>query len=258
MAQTIGRAIDILEYCSEAPRSLKQLAEMLGVHRSTAFRIAQTLAEAGFVRKNPDGTYGVGFRLAGLAKTALDQFDLRTVVHPHIERLGAEIGFTIQFAVVQGNHIIYVDKIEPPNSISLNTRIGGFVVLHTAGVSKAILAFLAPKEVKRILANATFEPFNENTITSLEDFVGLLADVRGNGWACDRGEYEKISNCIAAPVWDYAGQVVGAISITAFREVADIDRLLTYRPRLIETTTAVSRELGWDGAKRDVPGESVA
>jgi DNA-binding IclR family transcriptional regulator len=249
MAQTIGRAIDVLEYCSEAPRSLRQLAEMLGVHRSTAFRIAQTLAEAGFVRKNADGTYGVGFRLAGLAKTALDQFDLRTIVHPHIERLGAEIGFTIQFAVAQGSHIIYVDKIEPPDSITLNTRIGGFVVLHTAGVSKAILAFLTQKEARKILANATFERFTDHTITSLDAFDKVLAEVRESGWACDRGEYEKISNCIAAPVWNYAGQVVGAISITAFREVADIDKLLTYRPRLIDTTTAVSRELGWGGPR---------
>jgi DNA-binding IclR family transcriptional regulator len=253
MAQTIGRAIDILEYCSEAPRSLKQLAEMLGVHRSTAFRMVQTLAEAGFVRKNADGTYGVGFRLAGLAKTALDQFDLRTVVHPYIERLGAKVGFTIQFAVVQGSHIIYVDKIEPPNSITLNTRIGGFVVIHTAGVSKAILAFLAPGEVSRILANATFERFTENSITSRDAFITLLDEVRANGWACDRGEYETISNCIAAPVWDYSNRVVGAISITAFRAVADIQRLLEYLPTLIETTTAVSKELGWNGIKTEYP-----
>ena len=249
MAQSVGRAIDILEFCSETPRSLKQLAEMLGVHRSTAFRIAQTLAEAGFVRKNADGTYGVGFRLAGLAKTALDQFDLRTVVHPHIERLGAKIGFTIQFAVVQGSHILYVDKIEPPNSISLNTRIGGFVVIHTAGVSKAILAFLAQRDVSRVLSNATFDKFTDHSITSRDAFIERLDEVRRNGWAYDRGEYESISNCIAAPVRDYSGGVVGAVSITAFREVADIERLLEFLPNLIETTTAVSRELGWSGAQ---------
>ncbi|MCB8882621.1 IclR family transcriptional regulator [Acidisoma cellulosilytica] len=247
MAQSVGRAIDILEFCSETPRSLKQLADMLGVHRSTAFRIAQTLADAGFVRRNLDGTYGVGFRLAGLAKTALDNFDLRTVVHPHIERLGAKIGFTIQFAVAQGSHIIYVDKIEPQNSISLNTKIGGFVVIHTAGVSKAILAFLEPKQVDQILANATFEKLTASTITTRDGFLRRLVEVRKNGWASDRGEYETISNCIAAPVRDYSNMVVGAISITAFREVADIDRLVELLPDLIETTTAVSKELGWNG-----------
>jgi len=119
----------------------------------------------------------------------------------------------------------------------------------------AILAFLAPKDVSRILTNATFERFTEHSITSRDAFIAVLAEVRANGWACDRGEYETISNCIAAPVWDYSNRVVGAISITAFREVADIQRLLEFLPTLIETTTAVSKELGWNGMTTDDPVE---
>ena len=245
MTQTVSRAIDILELCSEQPQQLREISAHLGVHRTTALRAIQTLTEAGFIRRNADGSYGPGFRLAALARAALDQFDLRTLVHPHIVELSNRLGFTVQFAVPEGNRIIYVDKIEPPNAITLNTVIGGQVVLHTAGVSKAILANLPARRRDEILATATYERFTENSITSRAQLDTVLDDVRETGWASDHGEYEKISNCIAAPVWDHSGKVSGAISITAFRDIADVDNLLQHLPDLLETTENISRALGW-------------
>ena len=245
MTQTVSRAIDILEYCSVRPRELRDIATELGVHRTTALRLLQTWSAAGFVRKDDFGRFGVGFRLAGLAQAALDQFDLRTVVHPHIIRLSEETGQTIQFAVPQGEHIVYVDKTEPRNGISLSTNVGGFVVIHTAGVSKAILANLDPARRDGIIANASFERYNSNTVTSRDQLLERLDVVRDQGWATDEGEFDVVSNCIAAPVWDHNAAVAGAISITSFREKADITALLGYLDALLATTNAISRELGW-------------
>lgn len=245
MPQTVSRAIDILEFCSIHPRELREIAAELGVHRTTALRMLQTLSAAGFVRRDDFGRYGVGFRLAGLAQAALEQFDLRTVVHPYIVKLSERTGQTIQFAVPHGNHIVYVDKIEPSQGISLNTAIGGFVVVHTAGVSKAILANLPPDRRAQIIAGATFEVYNSNTIPNAPKLEERLQTVRERGWATDEGEYDTVSNCVAAPVWDHANTVAGAISITAFREKADIEALSAYLPDLLATTAAISHELGW-------------
>ena len=245
MTQTVRRAIEILEFCSVRPRELKEVAAELGVHRTTALRLVQTLTAGGFVRRDERGRYGVGFRLAGLAQRALDQFDLRSVVHPHIVNLSERVGHTIQFAVPQGDHIIYVDKIEPPQAINLNTRIGDFVVIHTAGVSKATLANLAPEQRDAIIAQASFEKFTPTTITAKEDFLSRLDEVRKQGWATDDGEFESVSNCIAAPVWDHANAVVGGISITAFKNKADLSQLRELLPELLATTTTISTELGW-------------
>lgn len=245
MAQTVTRAIEILEFCGQRPRELREIAQLLGVHRSTALRLVQSLAAGGFVRKDDHGRYGVGFRLAALAQAALDQFDLRTVVHPHIIELSERVGQTVQFAVPQGSRIVYVDKIEPPNSITLNTQIGGFVVVHTAGVSKAILANLPPQQRDPIIRGASFERFTDTTLTTRAALEERLETVRRDGWAFDDGEYELISNCIAAPVWDHAGRVGGAISITTFKARTDLAQLREMLPLLIETTTVISTELGW-------------
>jgi len=263
VSQTVGRAIDILEFCSDRPRDLKDIADILGVHRTTAMRLVQTLITAGFLRKDDSGRYGVGFRLAGLAQSALEQFDLRALVHPHIIDLSERLGHTVQFAVPEAPHLVYVDKIEPPNSITLNTKIGGFVVVHTAGVSKAILAFLPGPQRDRILETASFEKFTENTITTKDEFLDVLEDVRKNGWAADRGEYESFSNCVAAPVRGHTGAVAGAISITAFKERADLDALKLLLPELLETTHAISAELGWrehpsERGQSNVPGQAAS
>jgi len=249
MPQTVDRAIEVVELCSVHPRTLNELAETLGVHRTTAMRIVRSLDTAGFVRSVGDGRWGVGFRLAGLAKAALDQFDLRTVAHPHIVALSAEVGQTIQFAVPQGDRIVYVDKIEPPQSITLNTRIGGDVVVNTAGVSKAILAYLPDAARDRILAAADWTAYTDATITSPRQMLERLDAVRSRGWATDEGEYETFSNCVAAPVRDGSGAVCGAVSITAFREIADIDALKGLLPSLLSATAAISHELGWTGAR---------
>jgi len=245
VSQTVSRAIEVLEFCSERPRELLEIAQLWDVHRTTALRLVQTLEAGGFVRKDDRGRYGVGFRLAALAESALEQFDLRTVVHPHIVDLSERVRQTVQFAVQQGSRIVYVDKIEPYNSIRLNTRIGGYVVVHTAGVSKAILANLAPTQRDRILNELTFEKFTDTTLTSRAAFEQRLETVKETGWAYDDGEYESISNCIAAPVWDHAGRVAGGISITALKAQTDLVALEDLLPDLLDTTTTISRELGW-------------
>ncbi|MET7287078.1 IclR family transcriptional regulator [Streptomyces sp. NPDC005573] len=261
MSQTVGRAIDVLEFCSRRPRELREIAALWGVHRTTALRIVQTLIAGGLIRRDERGRYGVGFRLAALASAALDQFDLRTVVHPHIVELSERVGETVQFAVPQGSRIVYVDKIEPPDSIRLNTRIGGYVTLHTAGVSKALLAHLPPEEREKFLAEAAFERFTDTTLTSRTAFEERLAEVRAQGWAYDDGEYDAISNCVAAPVWDHSGTAAGGISITAIKSRSGLSDLRAHLPALLETTTAISRELGWrpegDPGTANTPGGSA-
>jgi DNA-binding IclR family transcriptional regulator len=244
VSQTVSRAIDVLEFCSDRPRKLQEIADHCGVHRTTALRVIQALAAGGFVRKDEYGCYGVGFRLAALAESALGQFDLRSVVHPHIVALSRRVGHTVQFAVPQGNRIVYVDKEEPPDSIHLDTRIGGFVVMHTAGVSKAILAYLPERTREKYLAEISFERFTDTTITSRPAFEERLAEVHHNGWAYDDGEYEEISNCIAAPVRDHLGRAAGSISITTLKPKTDLTQLRELLPVLLETTGAISTELG--------------
>lgn len=245
MTATVSRAIDILELCSAEPRTAADIALVLGVHRTTVLRTLLTLQEAGFVRQTSPGTFGTGFRLAALARSAMEHFDVRGIAHPHLRALGQQLNLTVQFAVVDGDRLRYVDKVEPRDSIVLNTEIGGPVTVNTAGVAKAMLAFVSNPQRNVILEKASFDRYTERTVTDRQEYLRLLLRVQERGWAFDDGEYDELSNCIAAPVRDHTGRVIGAISITDFRTRQNVEQLTRHLPLLLETTEAVSADLGW-------------
>lgn len=245
MSQTVQRAISILEFIAQRPRTAAELATHLNVHRTTAQRLAQALQDGGLVRRQPDGLYGVGFRLTGLAARALEQFDLGAVARPFLNELERTCDQTIHLAALDNATIVYVDKIEPTNSVRMRSQIGDTVCLHTAGVSKAILAYQPEERLNRLLADHTFERATETTITSREGFLAELAHVRERGWATDNGELEDYVNCIAAPVRGTDGDVVAAVSVTALRARADLETLRTFLPDLLDAVNGISRELGW-------------
>ncbi|MHB9753182.1 IclR family transcriptional regulator [Streptomyces sp. BYX5S] len=246
MSQTVRRAIDILEFVARRPRTQTEVGEHLGVHRSTALRILESLTEGGLARRLPDGRYAVGHRLAGLAHLALEQFGLKDVAGEHLRLLGERCGHTVHLAALEGDRIVYVDKVDPVDGVRLYSQIGRPVTLHTAGVAKAILAHLPRERAGDLLADCDFAPHTGTTITSPDAYRKALAETLARGWAVDDGEYEDFVNCVAVPVRDSGGEVVAAVSVTALKAKADLGALETdVLPDLMTTADTISKELGW-------------
>jgi DNA-binding IclR family transcriptional regulator len=245
MSQSIQRAAEVLEYVSLRPRTQTEVAEHLNIHRSTALRILGTLTECGLTRRREDGGYSVGYRLAGLAQLAIEQFDMAGVARPHLRALGDECTHTVHLAAMEGSGIVYAEKIDQPGMVRLYSEVGQKVCLHTAGVAKAILAFQPATLVDAMLATTDFARHTDTTITSAERYREELAAVAERGWSVDDGEYEDYVNCVAMPVRDASGQVTAAVSITALKARATLEDLERLLPRLTEVTTTISKELGW-------------
>lgn len=245
MSQSIQRAADILEFISIHPRTPSEVAEHLNVHRSTASRMLQTLAESGLARRRQEGLYGVGYRLTGLANLAREQFDLASLARTELAALGQRCSHTIHLAELQSRSIVYVDKFEQPGMVRLYSQIGQPVLLHTAGVSKAILAHQSPAVVEGMLEFCDFARYTDATITSPEAFRAELDITRERGWAADAGEYEDYVNCVAMPLRDANGAVVASVSVTALKARADLHELQKLLPELEEVTTSISKEMGW-------------
>ena len=245
MSQSIQRAAEVLEFVSLRPRTQTEVAEHLDVHRSTALRILGTLTGCGLTRRHEDGRYSVGYRLAGLAQLAIEQFDLAGVARPHLRALGEECTHTIHLAALEDSGIVYAEKIDQPGMVRLYSEVGQKVCLHTAGVAKVILAFQPATFVDAMLRTTDFARHTDTTITSAQRYREELAVVAERGWSVDDGEYEDYVNCVAMPVRDASGRVMAAVSITALKARASLDDLGRLLPRLTEVTTTISKELGW-------------
>ena len=251
MVQAVDRAVRILELCADGPADINAIAGILDVHRTTALRIIQSLEAGGLLKRDAQHRFRIGYGLHALATRSAEDVDLRSIVHPHLLNLAADTGFAVHCAVPIDDRIVSLDLVEPPYSIRLPLRIGGNNVIHTAGVAKAILAHLDVFEADRILDNATWEKFTERTITRREEMQLTLSRVRTRGWAYDDGEFEDISNCIAAPFFDHSGRVLGAFSLTCLKAQTPLIVLEKTVPRLQDEMRELSLQLGYDASSRE-------
>jgi DNA-binding IclR family transcriptional regulator len=245
MTQTVDRAIDIIEFIAEKPRSLGEIAVRQEVHKSTALRLLQTLESRGFARRDSKGLYVIGFSMIAASQRALDALDIYGAAHPHLVALSAELGHTLHLGQLVGDEVLYVDKIEGRGAVKMYSRVGGTAVVQTSGVGKAILAFLEEPLRARVLEKVSYEAYTQTSITTPEELALELERTRERGWAEDEGEFEAEINCVAVPIGNGQGLVRNAISLTALRALSSLDALRRCVPVLVATATEISRDCGW-------------
>lgn len=245
MSQTVERALSILDFVADRPKTLTEVTDHLETHKSTALRLLQTLVMRGYARHLEDGRYSIGFRLIAVAQNAVEQIDLRNVAHPHLIRLSEKYGHTIHLAELVNDEIYYVDKVDGHGALKLQSRVGRAAELHTAGVSKAVLAHLAEPERSRLLKRANYQRFTTTTLTSPAALAKDLEQTVERGWAEDDGEFEDFIGCVAVPIQDDRGQVHAGLSITALKALAPLEMLRGYVPDLTDTAAAIAQEMGW-------------
>lgn len=247
MSQSILRALSVVNFFSETPRTLTEVTNHLGVHKSTALRLLQSLEEEGFARRRTDGKYTVGFAMIAIAQRALDGIELNTVAEPHLLKLSEQFGHTIHLAQLEQNEISYISKVDGPGAVKMRSRVGQAAELHTSGVAKVIIAHAEPDIQAKLLQRVTYRRYTPTTITEPVAFHRELDLIASRGWAEDNSEYEDFVGCVAAPIRNSRGQVMAGVSITALRSLVSREALKDCVPVLLESATAISRDLGWIG-----------
>jgi DNA-binding IclR family transcriptional regulator len=245
MSQTVKRATEIIEFIAEAPRTLNEITNHFNVDRSTIFRQLQTLERADFLVHRSDGTYNIGIRIISIAQQALDNLELHRIAHDEVRALHQRVGNTIHLAQLVEDTVVYVDKVEGTGSVRMYSRVGLPVQPHRTGVGKVILAQLSPRQRESLLRDVDWGTQGAKAQAAARQHLdGELEEIRRNGWGIDDGEFEEFVNCVAAPVKNSTGSVVGALSITAIKMINDLNALKEHVPDLLATAGRISRELG--------------
>lgn len=207
----------ILDLYSAAERELGvgEMAKRLGVHKSSASRLAATLSAAGYLEPaGAPGRYRLGSKLLGLAALAADGDALPRVAVPVLEGLVARCGETGHVAVLDGIEVVTVAVVDGWRSVRMHSTVGKRSPAHATAIGKALLAALPDAEVRRRYGRRALERRTANTIGSVPALLEQLAEVRAKGWAADGEELEVGLRCVAAPVADHTGAVVGAVGLS--------------------------------------------
>ncbi|MFI5529396.1 IclR family transcriptional regulator [Kitasatospora sp. NPDC051853] len=244
MSQTVTRALRLLAELGEGERSLDQLAELIGVHKTTVLRLLQSLEEERFVYRDAAYRYHLGAGLFALAGLALEQRGIRAVAAPHLRELNAATGQTVHLAAYEGGEVVYIDKYDSRHPVRMYSRVGLRAALHNTAVAKVLLADLPLAERRRVVETIEFTRHTPRTITDPAALLAELDVVAAQGWAQDHAEHESFINCVAAPVRDATGRVVAAASISVPDVVLPYERVLELVPQLRATAAAISADAG--------------
>ncbi len=246
--QSIGRALTLLEALRDGPGEvgIAALSKEVGLHVSTTHRLLATLVARGYARQNAEtGRYALGPQSVRLAEAYLAQLDLRGLVHPWLERLSRETGETSNLVVLEGREVLYLDKVESPQSLRYFSRIGHRAPLHCTAVGKVLLAYRPRAEAEALLGQGRLEALTPRTIVAPSLFWRELQQARLQGFALDQEECEEGASCIAAPLHNAAGQVEGALSVSGPAIRLTSRRLAALAPLMRRTADEISAELGY-------------
>lgn len=244
MSQSLDRALQVLWYIADGPKTVRELAERLSVHPTTALRLVHTLQGRRMVERQPTGEFRLGSGVLELGQRAAEGIDIRAEAAPYMRELGRVTGETVHLAVLAGGNVVYVDKVDSVHPVRMYSRIGIVAPLHCTGVAKAILAFLDDAEREGLIAQAPLERHTDRTLTSADALRADLAASRDRGYAIDAEEHENGIHCVAAPILHADGTVAGSMSISAPTSRVDRATLLAFAEPLLDAARRASGDLG--------------
>jgi len=224
--RSVGTALDVLEcFAIDGSLGVSDVARRLGIAKSTAHRLLQTLGTRGFVEQDAEsGKYRLGMHLYELGHLAQARNTFRHAALPHMQQIAAATGYTVNFSVPDGADVVFVERIETGEGGELLGHVGRRLPLHVTSSGKVIAAFNPAVDQAR--RTAGFPPYARRTIRTESAWSRALTDVRRQGFAVSHGESFGGMTSIAVPVMQ---RKVAVASISAFgpteKITGDLDRL---------------------------------
>jgi DNA-binding IclR family transcriptional regulator len=181
----------------------------------------------------------VGVRMWELAQRASPTLSLREAAMPFLEDLHAVIGHHVQLAVLDGDEVLFVERMSAPNAVINYTRIAGRLSLHASSSGLVLLAHAPVEQQERVLAGP-LRRLTPNTPTRTAQVRPMLADIRRQGYALCPGFIHVDATGVAAPVRDRSGAVVASIGAV----VPNDGNAYVHVPALLAAARGIGRTLG--------------
>jgi IclR family pca regulon transcriptional regulator len=224
-------------------RSLADVARAVGLAPATARRLLHTLQSLDYV--GTDGqTWWLRPRLLELGQAYLATTSVWDVVRGRLARLAEEVYETASAGVLDDDDVIYVVRIPYRRIMSMNVEVGTRIPAFASSMGRVMLASLDADALDSILGRVSLRPITARTVATVDELRGVIAEVRAQGWCYMEEELEAGIQCVAAPVHDPTGQVIGSVTVSSHttrlssREVRE--RLL---PALLQAAEDIDEDL---------------
>jgi DNA-binding IclR family transcriptional regulator len=243
----LEKAMAILELLGETSggRTATEIHSTLGLPKATTFMILNVLERHQMVQRSPDNRYSIGIKTYELGTRYLATLDIVEVARPYLEALVDQTRLTGHLGILQGDSLIYADKVEAGGMIRFSTFAGMRADIHTSSLGKAIAAFMPAEEIGALLGQRELGAYTPNTITNLDELHAELERIREQGFALENEEGELGVRCVGAPIRDGSGAVIAAISVTGVLSQIPLERVEPLSEEVRSAAAGVARAMGY-------------
>jgi DNA-binding IclR family transcriptional regulator len=248
-SQTLIRGLDVIELVADGPITLGELADRLGLTRSTTHRLASALVDRRYLRFVPRSGYSLGPKLLELGFRVRDELDLPRVAAPQLERLALLTEDTVHLGILDRGRVLYLDKIAGNRRINISSRVGELQPVHSTGLGKALLLDHDEESWENFFRA---ENSSQRTPDALAKWLERMRTYARAGYAFDLEENEDQIRCVAAPIRDVAGRIIAALSVSSAAQYMNDERMQTLTKDVVETARRISEDLGWTGKANSV------
>jgi IclR family acetate operon transcriptional repressor len=250
LSTAVERTLLILEAAAQREQGLSnaEFSRKLKIPKSSASYILRTLEQHGYLRRDEEsGKYRLGIKVLGLSRAALSGVDLREIALPIMKRLVEHVHVTTHLAVLDHGEAVYVEKVEAPGFIKMDTWIGRRMAVHTTAVGKAMLAFKPRAEQEALIRERGLRRNTKFTITTPAKLLKELDRVRESGYAVDDEENNLGVRCVGAPIFNAQGEVEASVASTGTTAAVTREGVPRLAEQVKEAARRISGLIGYHG-----------
>jgi IclR family pca regulon transcriptional regulator len=247
--QSLARGLDILELVagSSRPVILTDIANQAQLTKTTCQRFLNTLCSLGYLRRRENKSYVLSTRVLSLAYSFLNTSSLVSIAKPYLDELSFEVGKTVNLAVLEDVHTLFLYRREVRRFMKYDLRPGSKLPCYAGALGKALLAGLSHEEFNKRVDKIDLTPITPKTISSKRKLREEILETKKRGYSISDQELSLDMYSIGVPLLDKQGEVIAAINISMEIYSKGSPTLENIIEKLVEKGKMISNSLGYHG-----------
>ena len=248
VTETVDLSLRLLERLASSRESIgvSELAREFASSKATVYRHLQTLVLHGFVRQeSATMRYAAGIKLFILGERLRERFDILTVAREEMARLRDETAQPATLSALVERQVVVLEVLQGHAIVNFGTQPGTVLDLHASAHGKVALAF-GPEDLMDGCLARPLKALTPQTICSPSALRRAVAQVKARGWATAPNQVLQGVNGLAAPLFNHAGEYVGAVAIAGSVQYIPASPPRAQIGAVTQTAERISRKLGWN------------
>lgn len=231
------------------PLSLPELAEGLGRPKQTVHRTAKQLEQNGFLYREPlRDRYAIGPKLFSISRDVMGWCMRYAPRHAALSRLVDQLGETCNVGILDGDEVLYIDRVESNFPLRAELHPGSRVPVHCTGLGKLFLAHLPGRTRKRVLERIELTRLTDKTLTDIAALEADCAETRSRGYSINNEEFHDGILSVAVPIHADGNRVISGLAVHAPAARMNVEQAVATVPILQKFAAEIAEDfLSEDG-----------